>query len=314
MLRLAFIYPKHFLGVPVEDEIQFLLREPQRLQLFQFVSGVPHGVIRTEKDAVGPVAVDQFPNPRRGQEALGRRTVHIEIGNAVKLRCLVPDGICTEVGTDNGEAGIGLQNGDQTIGVGVVIAGITCMDEDGQSPLAKLKHFEAAVVIQLEGLNIRVEFHALETKGNNLFHVPPDIVALSMKGTDSGKAAVAGRHLSRNEAVDGTHLMGRGGHGADHKMVHPRSTAGAQQGFAAAVQHGVAVIKTVGTGHSLGRNFRRIDMAMAVDNAVFSDHDLPTSFFFNTPRGPFLPPGPHSPPADYNTPPGSAAYRESRRR
>ena len=74
--------------------------------------------------------------------------------------------------------------------------------------LAQFIDFQAAIIVNLEGLNVGVHFHAPQPQLQNMLHIALDIGAVGMEGTQPRKAALPFLHSAGDELIDTLHLLG----------------------------------------------------------------------------------------------------------
>ena len=137
---------------------------------------------------------------------------------------------------------------------------------------AQFVDFQTTVVVDLKCLNVGMHFDAAQTQFQNVLHVPFDVGAVGMEGTQPRKAALPLCHGAGDELVDALHLLRGRRHRLDDTMIHPCGNLLVQQGLHRTVIHRGDTVKGIGAPHRLGGDGGRILVTMGVHHFILSDH------------------------------------------
>ena len=153
-------------GVVGEDGFVLFRGQPEREEGCKLALRRPERVIRAEQDARGAVTADDLDGGFTRQVGQGGRAVHRDVFNVAELAaCLLPHRVAAHVRGNQLQPGVDAQDRDEAVRVGVVIAAVAGVHEDGQP--VRLAHFvdsEAAEVVNLEALDVGVQLDAVQTQ------------------------------------------------------------------------------------------------------------------------------------------------------
>ena len=141
------------------------------------------------------------------------------------------------------QPGVDAQNRDEAVRVGVVVAAVAGVHEDGQPVrLAHLVDFEAAEVVDLEALNVGVQLDTVQAQLPQMMVVTDKVGTVRVERAEPEEAAARRGDLGGDKLVDVPHLMRRGGDRFHDEAVDAAGVCAAEQFFRRAAAGGVGSV------------------------------------------------------------------------
>ena len=193
------------------------------------------------------------------------------VKDAVRIPQQLPGGVehpvAAEMGGDDLQMGEDIQDMPQAGGMGVVVAGVAHVEQDGNFSLNHFIHGEKPGVINVEPLGIRVHLDTPQAVLQNPLRFFLQTLHFRMDGAEADEA-VMGLGLFQNKGVDRAYPVGGIGNRQDHKAADTGLGAALQQHFHGAVhfQTAVQLVKVPDTVAGLACDFIGIYMGMNVDD------------------------------------------------
>ena len=160
-----------------------------------------------------------------------------------------------------------MQQRQQAVGVGIVVASVTGVDQQRQPRLrTQGAQLPVAGVIQRITLNVRVDLYAVQAEGNQVADVGGHIRAFGVRRAKPRKAVGTGHGCGGNKFIDALHLLWLGSDRLDDKVINPGRRAGLQQLLHAAGVMGFLAVKGGGRLGGGRQDFVGIYMAVGVDH------------------------------------------------
>ena len=149
------------------------------------------------------------------------------------------------------------------------------MHEDGQP--VRLAHFvdsEAAEVVDLEALDVGVQLDAVQTQLSQMAVVADKVGTVGIERAEPEEATARCGDFGGDEFVDVPHLMRRGGDRFHDETVDAAGVCAAEQFFRRTAAGGFGAVEGADARGGAGGDFRGVDVAVCVYDAVSVVHDV----------------------------------------
>ena len=160
-----------------------------------------------------------------------------------------------------------IQHMRHTLRLAIGIAVIARMHQRGQAPLRHgAEHGHSAPVVQQEGLNIRVQLHAVQPARLDAVQLTGYILVVRMQRAKADQPVWVLGGYAHQVVVDGMHAAGRNRHAVHQKAGDARRLAMGHQLAQRPVQTHGNVVKDPGGLRRLERDGIRVNVRVCVNN------------------------------------------------
>ena len=252
----------------MQNQLLLFFCQGQTEEPVQFFGGFPHGIVRAKEHMLHPIGADDFRRPGGGQGVQGGRGVHVNVFPSGQggSRGPFPFAVAPQMSADGHQIREQIQHVVHALRAGIVVTIIAGMNQQRKSSGHGADHLQNPWVVQAKALNVRMNFHPQKAGADDLVHGLFHVRQIRMQSGEGQNAIRISGVGGEDEAIDGFHLSGGGGHGMGHKPAYPGAIHARQGGGKLSVQrHGNIIEFPYGPGGLFG-DFIRENMHVKIDD------------------------------------------------